>query len=100
MELMCRYPLVTLRWETKFARFVRHYGVARLARTLEIDPAAIYQWIRGSVSPRPANARIIVALAHNLTLEDIYRHREIVVARSDVQLGVQEARAAPCDRPC
>ena len=68
------------RWRTRFARVVRRYGVARLARDLQIDPTAIYQWIRGNVSPRPDKAIIIIALVRplgRLRLEDIYQQRRV-----------------------
>lgn len=73
------------RWQTRFARLVRRYGVARLAHDLEVDPTAIYQWVRGSVSPRPDKAMLIVVLLQpvgRLRLEDIYRHRLTVQANA------------------
>jgi DNA-binding XRE family transcriptional regulator len=74
----CRQTVPSCRWETKFARLVRRYGVAKLARDLQVDPTAIYQWVRGSVSPRPDRAMTIIILLQplgRLKLEDIYRHR-------------------------
>jgi len=74
----CRHSISSCRWETKFARLVRRYGVAKLARDLQVDPTAIYQWVRGSVSPRPDRAMTIIILLQplgRLKLEDIYRHR-------------------------
>lgn len=73
------------RWQTRFARLVRRYGVAKLARDLEVDPTAIYQWVRGSVSPRPDKAMLIVVLLQpvgRLRLEDIYQHRLRVQANA------------------
>ena len=73
------------RWETRFARLVRRYGVAKLARDLEVDPTAIYQWVRGSVSPRPDKAMLIVVLLKpvgRLRLDDIYKHRLTVQANA------------------
>ncbi len=73
------------RWQTRFARLVRRYGVAKLARDLEVDPTAIYQWVRGSVSPRPDKAMLIVVLLQpvgRLRLEDIYQHRITVHANA------------------
>ena len=67
------------RWRTRFARLVRRYGVARLARDLQVDPTAIYQWVRGNVSPRPDKAITIIELVRplgRLRLEDIYKQRE------------------------
>lgn len=73
------------RWETRFARRIRKYGVAKLARDLEVDPTAIYQWIRGSVSPRPDKAMTIVVLVGRLKLEDIYQHRLTVRATASIE---------------
>lgn len=59
-----------------------------MARDLEIDPTAIYQWIRGSVSPRPAKAILVIALVRPfgvLRLEEIYAQRNaaVMVARTE-----------------
>jgi transposase-like protein len=78
------------RWQTKFATFVRRYGTARLARDLEVDPAAVYQWVRGATSPRLTSARRIMALSHELSLEDIYQQREAAQPEAEM------ARAATC----
>lgn len=66
------------RWRTRFARLIRQHGVARMARDLEVTPTAIYQWVRGTVSPRPDKAITIIALVRplgRLRLEDIYQQR-------------------------
>jgi hypothetical protein len=72
------------RWETTFAHRVRRFGVSRLARELAVDPGAIYQWIRGNVSPRPVHALLIVQVLASagirLRLEDIYSHRTLISA--------------------
>jgi DNA-binding XRE family transcriptional regulator len=73
----------SFRWQTRFARRVRRYGVANLARELQVDQTAIYQWIRGSVAPRPEKAMLLVQLLRSvgrLTLEDVYRHQFFVGA--------------------
>jgi DNA-binding XRE family transcriptional regulator len=78
---------VSCRWETRFARLVRSYGVAKLAKDLEVDPTAIYQWVRGSVSPRPDKAMLIVVLLKQvgrLRLDDIYQHRLTVQANARI----------------
>jgi hypothetical protein len=66
------------RWNSKFARFVRKYGVARLATQIEIQPSAIYFWIRGVTSPRRGHAEIIQRVAREcgvrLSLDQIYQH--------------------------
>lgn len=81
VHLSCVRPSVSNRWQTKFARLVRRYGVANLARALQIDPCAVYQWIRGNVSPRPALAIQLVDILSevgHIRLEDIYAHRSQV----------------------
>lgn len=81
-----------VRWGTPFGRFVRMYGVALLAQQLQVEPAAIYQWVRGHTSPRPPTARAIVNLHGlylcleqasgktadpSLNLNDIYAQRDL-----------------------
>lgn len=69
-----------VRWRTRFARLLRRYGVARMARALEVDPTAIYQWVRGSVSPRPSKAILVISLVRplgRLRLEEIYAQRAL-----------------------
>lgn len=66
------------RWKSKFGRFVLAYGVARLAAKVEIDPSAVYHWVRGLNAPRRTHAMVIRDLAHEegvrLTLDQIYGH--------------------------
>jgi len=73
-------PAVGPRWKSKFARFVQAYGVARLAKGLDVTPIAIYHWIRGRTGPRRCLAAIILRLAREsgarLTYEQIYQHAE------------------------
>lgn len=73
------------RWDSKFAQFVRCYGVTKLAKRLSIAPSAVYHWMRGSTSPHPANAIKIQTLAKRrgiaLSLDEIYQHSREV--RSD-----------------
>lgn len=82
MESQCRAP----RWNTRFGRFVRRYGVSRLASQLGVAPSAIYQWIRGHTVPRPSYARVIVAISRDpskppgvsrVRIEDIYAQCDI-----------------------
>lgn len=58
-----------------FDRFVHDFGVKELARRLAVSRSAIYHWLRGATSPRPANARKIQRIAKrrgvNLSLEEI-----------------------------
>lgn len=87
------------RWQSKFARFVGSFGVAALASHLDVESAAIYQWIRGNTSPRPLNAQKIQKLAKrrgvSLSLDDIYQHdREVNgLRRSTSTHQPQHARA-------
>lgn len=75
-------PIIARRWKSRFARFVKSYGVRSLAAKLEITPDAIYKWIRGSVAPRSSHAEVIQRLARErgtrLTLEEIYGHRHAI----------------------
>lgn len=73
------------RWKTRFARRIRKYGVAKLARDLNVDPTAIYQWVRGSTGPRPDKAMTIVVLVGRLKLEDVYQHRLTVQATTSIE---------------
>jgi DNA-binding XRE family transcriptional regulator len=66
------------RWETRFARRVLTYGVSRLAADLQVDRTSVYQWIRGSVAPRPEKAMSIVMIVGDLNLRDIYQHRTTI----------------------
>jgi hypothetical protein len=79
------------RWKSKFARFIRAYGVVRLAKGLDVRPDAIYHWIRGATAPRRTHAAIIQRLAREagvkLTLDQIYQHS------ADLAAGEREAEA-------
>ena len=44
---------------SKFERFLRHYGVARMAAQLQIDESACYHWLRGVTRPKPEFAATI-----------------------------------------
>jgi hypothetical protein len=65
-------------WKSKFARFVRSYGVDELAAQLHIRPSAIYHWLRGTTAPRPVHAENIQRLARErgvwLSMDAIYGH--------------------------
>jgi hypothetical protein len=73
--------MIRHRWKSKFARFVSAYGVEL---RLDVRPSAIYHWIRGATSPRPAHAAIIQRFArergYRLTMDDIYGHSRAVRA--------------------
>jgi hypothetical protein len=78
------------RWASKFARFVRSYGVDELAAQLHIQPSAIYHWLRGTAAPRPVIAANIQRLARErgarLTMDCIYGH--FLAYRADeIKLG-------------
>jgi len=82
--------MVTRRWKSKFAQFVQGYGVEKLAKRLDVRPSAIYHWIRGATTPRPAHAAVIQHLArergYKLTMDDIYGHSREVRA-DNIKLG-------------
>jgi hypothetical protein len=70
------------RWRSKFARFVKSYGVESLAAKLDVRPSAIYHWVSGATAPRRTHAEIIQRLARErgcrLTMDAIYGHaREV-----------------------
>jgi hypothetical protein len=65
-------------WRSKFARFIRAYGVTRLARGLDVRTSTVYHWIRGATAPRRVHAAILQRLAREsgvkLTLDQIFQH--------------------------
>lgn len=70
------------RWDSKFGRFVKQYGVGLLASRLRVRSTAVYGWISGRTSPTPVNALAIQKLAKRrgvaLSLDEIYQHfREV-----------------------
>ena len=66
------------RWTSEFARFIKSYGVARLAADLVLTETAVRHWIRGVSAPRRTHAEIIRHLARErgitLTMDAIYAH--------------------------
>lgn len=80
----------------KFAKFIRGFGVEDLARRLDVNPSAIYHWLRGKTIPDPKNALKVQKLAKRrgieLSLNEIYEpSREV---RSETSsLKPQQARA-------
>jgi hypothetical protein len=82
--------MIRHRWKSKFAHFIRSYGVESLAAKLDVRPSAIYQWVRGATTPRPAHAAILQRLAREhgsrLTMDEIYGHSRAVRA-DDIKLG-------------
>jgi hypothetical protein len=82
--------IIKRRWKSKFARFIRSYGVRSLAVELNICPTAVYHWIRGSVTIRAAHAEVIQRLARErgsgLTMDAIYAHFRTVRA-DNIKLG-------------
>jgi hypothetical protein len=60
----------------KFGKFVNAFRVEKLATELDVDPAAVYCWMRNEYSPTPIKAIAIVEIARGagfrLSLEDIY----------------------------
>jgi hypothetical protein len=88
-------------WKSKFARFVRSYGVDQLAAQLHIQPSAIYHWLRGTTAPRPIHAEIIQRLARErgarLTMDAIYGH--FLSFRADAIKLQTEALPSPAAGP-
>jgi hypothetical protein len=99
--------MIRHRWKSKFARFVSAYGVELLASSLDVRPSAIYHWIRGATSPRPAHAAIIQRLArerggYRLTMDDIYGHSCAVRAdniKLETSLPLRPAAVTPAPLP-
>ena len=64
------------KWSSRFGKFIRTYGTAKLARDLAVNPSTIYHWMAGDSSPRPTTAQHMVAAAKSiqfrLTHRDIY----------------------------
>ena len=94
------------RWKSKFARFVGDYGPRRIASELRIDSSAIYHWIRGASTPRPAHAAIIQRLARDqgirLTFDDIYRpwlEQQAIAAQNTPGAAAPLAAQRPVPRP-
>jgi transcriptional regulator with XRE-family HTH domain len=76
--------------QSKFDKFVRGFGVEELARRLEINPSAIYHWLRGKNIPDPKNAIKVQKLAKRrgveLSLDEIYQpSREVRTETSSMK---------------
>ncbi|MGB8591014.1 MAG: hypothetical protein WCD40_06505 [Candidatus Acidiferrales bacterium] len=87
------------RWKSKFARFIKSYGVESLAVQLDVRPSAIYHWISGATAPRRTHAEIIQRLARErgsrLTMDEIYGHARLVRADEiKLETGIAPSRAA------
>jgi hypothetical protein len=86
----------------KFGKFVNAFRVENLATELDVDPAAVYCWMRNEYSPTPIKAIAIVEIARSagfrLTLEDIYvnearQHNEEKNRHAILSRGSKEDRA-------
>lgn len=72
------------RWRTHFGQWVSAYGVRRLTSQLTsagrpVTEQAVYQWVAGTTVPRPEHAIVIVqASCGQVSLDDVYRHRDCV----------------------
>lgn len=81
------------RWETKFGCWIDAYGVSRLVQGLHdlgepISQVNLYQWLAGSSVPRPRIALKLVQLGQGqITLQQIYDHRQELAAASGVASG-------------
>jgi hypothetical protein len=84
--------MVGRHWKSKFARFIQSYGVEPLAKRLDVRASAIYHWIRGATTPRPAHAEIMQRLARErgsrLTMDEIYGHSR-AVRTGEIKLKTQ-----------
>lgn len=79
---------VSSRWRTPLGQFVSDFGVQRLTRELAsagvpVTQKAVYHWLAGSHAPRPTHAAAIARVsAGRVSVEDVYRHRDVVVRSS------------------
>lgn len=84
-------------WTSKFARFIHSYGVDSIATELDVRASAIYHWVRGATTPRPAHAEKIQRLARDrgirLSLDDIYGHSRTLRAVEIMHLPPESAAA-------
>jgi transposase-like protein len=82
--------------QSKFDKFVRGFGVEELARHLDINPSAVYHWLRGKNVPDWKNAVKVQKLAKSrgvaLSLDKLYQHY-YEVRRETSSLKPQHARA-------
>lgn len=73
-------PRVQRRWSTRFGRFVSRYGVAELARALEMrgeptTPSAVYAWLSGLGTPRLSKVIALSAISRGkVTLSVVAEH--------------------------
>lgn len=86
------------RWKTHFGRWVTNRGVRVVVRDLHalgepVGSNAVYNWISGARLPRPSIAlRLVELSAGQLTLSDIYDHRQ--QANAPAVAGVSRAGPA------
>ena len=89
------------RWRTYFGSWVRAYTVPRLTRELQtlghpVTPNAVYEWLAGRVAPHPDRALAIARLSSGqVSLQDIYQHREDVRAAAVAETRSPTAGRAP-----
>ena len=55
----------------KFAEWLKAYGAPAVARDLKVTERTAYYWMRGTVKPGPDNLKKILAMAPDLTLNDV-----------------------------
>jgi hypothetical protein len=87
---------------SKFERFLRRYGVARMA-ALQIDESACYHWLRGVTRPKPEFAATIQRIAREqrsrLTLDDIYGHaRQVRAVNPSIATEIERRKATYASR--
>lgn len=71
--------LISLRWRTRFGRFVRTRSVTRMSSDLRVTRSTVHGWLSGRHTPRIQFARQIVSLSDGrLELGDVYQHTTIL----------------------
>lgn len=77
------------KWNSRFGKFIRTYGTAKLATELAVNPSTIYHWMAGDSSPRPTTAQQLLIAAK--TIQFRLTHRDIyVVARPSASTEVTQ----------
>jgi hypothetical protein len=70
--------IIRRRWKSKFARFILDFGTTALSEEIDVHTSAIYHWVHGTTTPRPAHAAILQRLAGErgvrLSMDEIYGH--------------------------
>lgn len=86
--------------DTKFARWVKNFGVLKLAERLtnggketKVGYSGVYRWLRGENEPRGPKLRKIVELARgDLSHQDVHDH--FATRRKEADARKMSVRAA------